>query len=65
MLMKEIKKKARELGLQPGRSNKTEMIRAIQTQEGNSPCFQTAQNFCDQQQCCWQNDCLARPATTQ
>ncbi len=59
MNMNEIKEKARELGLRVGKMKKAELIRAIQLQEGNSPCYQTGQNLCTQESCCWRDDCLA------
>jgi len=58
MTVKEIREKAKEMGVKPGRLNKTQLIRAIQTQEGNYPCFQTALDTCDQEACCWREDCL-------
>jgi predicted metal-binding transcription factor (methanogenesis marker protein 9) len=60
MNMKQVKEKAKTLGLQPGRMKKAELIRAIQTAEGNSPCFETAQGDCSQTGCCWMGDCVAR-----
>jgi hypothetical protein len=57
MNMKEVKEKARTLGLKPGRLRKADLIRAIQTAEGNPPCFQTAQDDCDQTGCCWRDEC--------
>ncbi len=55
----DIKKKAKKINLQPGNMNKIELIRAIQTAEGNFPCFKTASNGrCDQHGCCWRDDCV-------
>ena len=58
MNMREIKEKAKELNIKPGKKRKGELIRFIQTTEGNFPCFDYAQDFCDQLKCCWRNDCL-------
>lgn len=58
MKMPEIRTKAQQLGIKPGKMSKTELIRAIQQQEGNSPCFGTAMSQCDQTACCWRDDCL-------
>ena len=58
MNMPEIRHKAQQLGLRPGRMNKTVLIRAIQAQEGNTPCFGTAMGHCEQMNCCWRQDCL-------
>lgn len=55
----DLKKKAKKLSIQAGTMNKTQLIRAIQTAEGNFPCFKTAaDNTCDQQGCAWREDCL-------
>lgn len=62
MQMSEVKEKAEELGLQAGRMRKVDLIRAIQNKEGNSPCFQTGIEVCDQFNCCWRSDCLPGPA---
>ena len=59
MKMQEIKMKAKLLGLSSGRMRKTELIRTIQMTEGNSACFQTGQERCDQYECCWREDCVA------
>lgn len=59
MKMNEVKEKAKQMGIKPGKMSKTELIRTIQTQEGNFPCYQTAgESRCDQEQCCWSDDCL-------
>lgn len=59
MKMPEVRSKAQQLGIKPGKMNKTELIRTIQMQEGNSPCFGTAMSQCDQAACCWRADCLS------
>jgi hypothetical protein len=57
----EIKKKAKTMNIQPGNMSKTEIIRALQTAEGNFSCFKTAKDGkCDQFACCWREDCFAR-----
>ncbi len=58
MKMVEIKEKAKKMGLKPGKRNKTNLIRTIQEKEGNFPCYETANNYCDQSACSWRNDCL-------
>jgi hypothetical protein len=59
MKMQEVREKAKALGLRNifGLS-KGELIRRIQRAEGNFDCFGTAQDFCDQYQCCFREDCL-------
>lgn len=55
----DLKKKAKRLGIHAGDMNKTQLIRAIQTTEGNFPCFKTpTDNKCDQHGCAWREDCL-------
>jgi hypothetical protein len=58
MNMKQVKEKAKALDLRPGKLRKADLVRAIQTAEGNSPCFQSAQDHCSQTGCCWKDDCL-------
>ncbi len=57
MNMVEIKKIAKQRGLKIGKLRKTELIRAIQTAEGNDPCFQTHWEDCGQIHCWWKKDC--------
>jgi hypothetical protein len=58
MKMTDVKKKAMTLGIKPGKMRKTDLIRTIQINEGNSPCFQTGIASCDQNDCCWRTDCV-------
>ena len=46
------------LALKPGKMKKVDLIRAIQSKEGNPACFDTGKNFCDQTDYCWRSDCL-------
>ena len=60
MELKELKEKARTLGIKPKIGFKKDvLIRAIQTAEGNFSCFGTAKAYCDQTSCCWREDCLS------
>lgn len=54
----EIRGKARSLGVEPS-GPKQELIRRIQSAEGNQPCFGTKAE-CEQDRCCWREDCLPR-----
>lgn len=55
MILKDIRAKARDLGVKNySRLKKDDLIRAVQEKEGNSPCYQ---NIAD----CWEFDCLWRP----
>ncbi len=57
MNMTEIRAKAKGLGLKAN-MKKDDLIRAIQTAEGNTPCFKTAIDYCDQTECCFRSMCL-------
>jgi hypothetical protein len=58
MTVKEIRVIAKKLSINPGKMKKADLIKTIQLEEGNTPCFQTAGNSCDQSGCCWMDDCL-------
>ncbi len=58
MTLPEIKKLAQQVGV-PATGNKVDLIKSIQRKEGNFDCFGSAtDNFCDQWNCLWRNDCL-------
>jgi len=58
MKMNEVKKKAKKVGIKPGKMGKTELIKSIQRAEGNFDCFGTSGDYCDQMGCAWRDDCL-------
>ncbi len=58
MKLAEIKDIAKQRGVRPGKLNKAELIRAIQLNESNSPCFGESAESCDQAGCLWREDCL-------
>ena len=58
MDMTHIKEKAKQLGIQVGKMKKVDLIRSIQSMEGNFPCFETAKDCCDQLACTWRKSCL-------
>ncbi|MBN2590988.1 MAG: Rho termination factor N-terminal domain-containing protein [Sedimentisphaerales bacterium] len=58
MTVPEIKIKAKELGINFGKMNKTELIHAIQTAEGNYPCYGWSNGNCQNMDCCFMADCL-------
>lgn len=58
MKLDDVKSLAREKGIKVGKLNKADLIRAIQTQENNTPCFSTGLESCDQYQCLWRADCF-------
>ena len=53
-----VKEKAKQLGIQVGKMKKVDLIRAIQSKEGNFPCFETAKDYCNQLTCAWRKACL-------
>ncbi|MFH1564076.1 MAG: SAP domain-containing protein [Nitrospirota bacterium] len=59
MTIADVKAKAKELDIKPGKLTKDELIKQIQIQEGNFDCFGSANDdYCDQPDCCWKDDCL-------
>lgn len=58
MNMPEIKAKARDLGITPGKMKKTELIRSIQSAEGCTRCYGTSNGQCPYTDCCFIKDCL-------
>lgn len=59
MRLSEIEKKAKRIGLtDTWKYNKKELIKEIQLKEGNSPCFASRKNRCEQSVCCWREECL-------
>lgn len=59
MNMVNIRVLAENVGVNPGRLIKTELIRQIQIFEGNFDCYSTAhQGICDQTHCLWRIDCF-------
>ncbi|MCG6919042.1 MAG: Rho termination factor N-terminal domain-containing protein [Deltaproteobacteria bacterium] len=58
MIVKELQKMAKDLGIKTSGLKKVEMIKAIQRAEGNFDCFGTASNYCDQMSCLFRQDCL-------
>ncbi len=58
MTVKELQKMARSLSIKSDDLKKAQLIRAIQRAEGNSECFGTAIESCDQADCLFLKDCL-------
>ena len=58
MKIQDIKDIAKKKGVNAGKMNKTDLIRAIQKAEGNDACFATASvQTCGQMSCLWRGDC--------
>ncbi len=61
MKMDGVRLRAKKMGIKTFRRKKMDIIRDIQTQEGNTTCYQDKTiDYCDQFHCCWRDDC--RPA---
>ena len=59
MTFKEVKAIAKGKNLKVSHANKTVLIRAIQSSEGNNNCFKTGYaHECGQLNCLWRQDCL-------
>jgi Rho termination factor, N-terminal domain len=57
MILKDIRELARQQGVKNySKLKKAELIRTIQTHEGNAPCFQTITD-CRVEPCLWRPDC--------
>jgi hypothetical protein len=57
--MTQVKNLAKSIGIKAGKLKKAELIRKIQIEEGNFPCYATAEGYCDQEDCIFREDCLA------
>ena len=55
----EIRKKAQKMGLTLRGIHKTNLIHAIQKNEGNAECFNSNNSKCEEMECCWRNNCMA------
>ena len=61
MALKGLKEKAKNSGIKTKIvTKKIDLIRSIQTTEGNFSCFGTAKDYCDQLGCYWRNDCIPK-----
>lgn len=60
MKMEEVRSLAKALNIKSAHLSKAELIKSIQTEEGNFDCFATAAGGdCDQIDCLWRKDCFA------
>lgn len=58
MKLDEVKKIAKDRGIQGKNMKKAELIRAIQRDEGNCDCYNTnSSDTCGQYSCLWRDDC--------
>jgi hypothetical protein len=59
MDIQEIRQIAGQLGINPTRMGKTDLIQAIQRAEGIADCFGfAAAEECEEESCLWREDCL-------
>lgn len=59
MKLEQIRSIAKSHSINPGKLSKTELVKSIQTKEGNFDCFATAYDGeCDQVGCSWREDCF-------
>lgn len=64
MTVQEIRALARSRGLKNfAKLKKTDLIKALQVQEGNAPCFQTIP-ACGELFCLWRADCQGKQASS-
>lgn len=65
MNIKAIRTIAKARGIKWAKVSKADLIRTIQREEGNFPCFGTAvDGSCDQALCAWREDCLPTETRT-
>lgn len=58
MKLEEIKEIAKQHDIKIGKLKKAELIRAIQSAEGNDVCFESGKAAeCGQDECLWRGDC--------
>ncbi len=59
MKLDQIKEIAKQHDIKAGKLKKTELVRAIQSAEGNEVCFETGKAAaCGQADCLWRADCV-------
>ncbi|MEW6615240.1 MAG: SAP domain-containing protein [Thermodesulfobacteriota bacterium] len=60
MNFNEVRRMAKNLGVNTARRNKTDIIRAIQRAENNIDCYATDRvNNCYEDLCLWKSECLS------
>lgn len=59
MKLEEIRNIAKAHHINPGNLSKSDLVKSIQTAEGNYACFASAYSGeCDQTGCAWRTDCF-------
>jgi hypothetical protein len=59
MKMQEIRAMAKGLGVNSFGKSKIDLIREIQSKEGNFDCYATSNGYCDQLGCIFRASCLS------
>jgi hypothetical protein len=59
MKMNEIRSLAKSLGINSFGKSKVELIKEIQSKQGNFDCYGTAVDYCDQLECLFREPCLS------
>lgn len=59
MKMNEIRSLAKTLGIKSFGKSKVDLIKEIQTKQGNFDCYGTATDYCDQLECLFREPCLS------
>ena len=60
MKLEQVRTIAKSHGIHTGKLTRAELIKSIQSGEGNPVCFSNATNGeCDQTECLWREDCFA------
>ena len=60
MKFRDIQRMAKGMGINASRMGKEALIRAIQKQENNIPCYGTDRvAYCEERSCLWREDCLS------
>jgi hypothetical protein len=59
MKLEVIRAIAKSHGINPGKRSKFDLIKSIQSDEGNFDCYASAHlGICDQGECLWRDDCF-------
>ena len=60
MRLEVVRAIAKSHGIHTGKRTKTDLIKSIQSNEGNFDCYATATlGVCDQGECLWRDDCFS------
>ena len=58
MKLDQIREIAKKMNIKAGAKKKRDLVRAIQSAEGNRECFDNSESHsCQQDECLWREDC--------